>query len=453
MNNFILLINKIVSVPFPKIVNVPYGKERMTAILLRGTVLLVTALTVLLFINGIAANHIQYARIAVCLVIFMYLALIGMLIRKNFHLLSAWLLISLYGFFATVIIIIWSLNASIGILSISFTVILAGTILGTKNLPKVTVGIVTVLFVIQFLHQFNIIVPDTSALSKESHLMDVFAYATMICIFALVSWLSGKQNEHSLNRALDAEIKVKKEKTKLADKLYEQSLELHQAQILEMANLYKFASIGQSTTATLHELSNQLSILTMDIDDLKLKKSKSKALANAKESVANINSLVRETRKRLQESNDPIRFNVTKTINKTIDELRPKLHSQHMDITKLYTTRTARYIFGDESNLSHVITILINNALDASTHNNRGKIKVDIVEIKTSFEVLVVDNGRGLSDIGDHLFEPHKSNKPNGLGIGLYITKQIIENQFNGKIEAKSLENGSEFKLILPKLQ
>jgi len=436
--------------PFPSIINAPYGKKRMTAIVLRGTLLLTLSLAILLIVNGLLVEKIQVTRIVISVVIAMYLMLAELLVFHKKFLMAAWMLIILYSGIATLVLLTWSLNASIGILTIGFTIFLAGTLLGTKYISFVTIGTIFILYTIQSIHYLNVLTPDLAPLSKQSHFIDVLAYSTIISIFALVSWLAGKQTEHSIQRALKAERKIKAEKINLVKKLNEQSIALRQTQLQEMANLYKFASIGQSTTATLHELSNQLSVLSLDIDDLQLRHRQSKAIQNAKEGIENINLLVRQTRKRLQENEELVHFNAMPIIDRAFTEIQPKLIAKNITIYKNIPKQKPFTVSGDPLNLSHVVTILLNNAFDACVANEESIIKFDVNESNNNLYISITDNGLGIDNI-HNLFQPHKSTKPNGLGIGLYITKQIIENQFKGKVRAKRLPIGTEFILSLPK--
>jgi len=437
--------------PFPNIINAPYGRKRMTAIVLRGTLLLTLVLISLLFINGLLVREVQATRIIIGTLIAVYLIIAEILVHHKKYLTAAWMLVILYASVATAVLLLWSLNASIGILTIGFTVFLAGTLLSTRYISTVTIGTILILFVVQCIHYIDLITPDFTALSKQSHFMDVLSYSTVIGIFALISWLSGKQTEHSIQRALKAEEKIKAEKLNLVQKLNEQSIALRQTQLQEMANLYKFASIGQSTTATLHELSNQLSILTLDIDDLQLRHRQSKAIQNAKDGIDSINLLVRQTRKQLQENQELISFNAIPIIERAVNEIQPKFNSKNVVFNKFIPKRSSFIVSGDPLNLSHVITILLNNAFDACISEENSTIQIRVRESTDTLDISVTDNGPGLTENTHSLFQPHKSTKPNGLGIGLYITKHIIESQFKGKIRAKQRMAGAEFIVSLPR--
>ena len=76
-------------------------------------------------------------------------------------------------------------------------------------------------------------------------------------------------------------------------------------------------------------------------------------------------------------------------------------------------------------------------------------------EKNTSFVNLIIqDNGGGIEnkEILSSIFEPYFTTKANshGTGIGLYMTKIIIEQNMKGKTEVKNINNGFEFTIILP---
>jgi putative PEP-CTERM system histidine kinase len=107
----------------------------------------------------------------------------------------------------------------------------------------------------------------------------------------------------------------------------------------------------------------------------------------------------------------------------------------------------------DAEQVQKVLTNLILNASEAMT--NKGEIQV-ATEQRDGWIVLIVkDNGCGMSGefMGRSLFRPFKTTKKQGMGIGLFQSKKIIE-AHGGKIEVESTEgSGSTFRVFLPTLR
>ena len=85
---------------------------------------------------------------------------------------------------------------------------------------------------------------------------------------------------------------------------------------------------------------------------------------------------------------------------------------------------------GDRVQLQQVLLNLLLNAMDAmnDSASDGRRITVRIQAAGTQVEVAVSDTGHGIpADKLAHVFEPFFSTKPNGLGMGLAISRRIIE--------------------------
>lgn len=99
-----------------------------------------------------------------------------------------------------------------------------------------------------------------------------------------------------------------------------------------------------------------------------------------------------------------------------------------------------------------VIENLIKNALDA-IENKDGEIKFTISRSKSSIDIEVKDNGKGIEYKNrKEIFRPGFSTKRRGWGLGLSLSKRIIENYHRGKIFVKDseLNVGTTFKITIP---
>lgn len=100
-----------------------------------------------------------------------------------------------------------------------------------------------------------------------------------------------------------------------------------------------------------------------------------------------------------------------------------------------------------------VLENLIKNALDA-IENKNGRISIEITEGKKNIEIEVSDNGKGI-DLRRRkdVFRPGYSTKKRGWGLGLSLSKRIVEGYHGGKIFVKSSSptEGTIFKILLKK--
>lgn len=104
--------------------------------------------------------------------------------------------------------------------------------------------------------------------------------------------------------------------------------------------------------------------------------------------------------------------------------------------------------WADKDLLRQALLNLIQNSLDAIEN---GEIKVQGKKHKKRIFISVKDKGRGIpSDELEHIFDPFFSRKKGGMGIGLYLTKKIIE-AHEGKITCESrLGKGTTFFIQMP---
>ncbi|MCK5393162.1 MAG: GHKL domain-containing protein, partial [Candidatus Omnitrophica bacterium] len=105
----------------------------------------------------------------------------------------------------------------------------------------------------------------------------------------------------------------------------------------------------------------------------------------------------------------------------------------------------------DSHHFGKVILNLLINAIEAM--EGKGNISVEANSKNGSVSLLIKDTGKGMTEdfIENRLFKPFSSTKKQGMGIGLYQCKSIIE-AHNGTIVANSSVNvGTTFTITLPK--
>jgi signal transduction histidine kinase len=146
-------------------------------------------------------------------------------------------------------------------------------------------------------------------------------------------------------------------------------------------------------------------------------------------------------------------LNVTGLMDNIIDEVvtQLQLKNKKISIEKDYENIEVD-MSGDEKRLRQAFTNIILNGCQAIPDTrDDGKIRVSINPGEDNVGITIADNGDGIppEDV-PRIFEPFFSTKTIGAGLGLAITKKIIEDHY-GKIEVDSiLKKGTTFRITLP---
>ena len=99
-----------------------------------------------------------------------------------------------------------------------------------------------------------------------------------------------------------------------------------------------------------------------------------------------------------------------------------------------------------------MVTNLVKNAIQASDPGRENKIIVSVKHDDKKIYLTVSDKGTGvLAEHQRKIFEPKFTTKNSGMGLGLAMVKQIVEN-FNGTIHMKTIyREGTTFTVTLPR--
>ena len=97
---------------------------------------------------------------------------------------------------------------------------------------------------------------------------------------------------------------------------------------------------------------------------------------------------------------------------------------------------------------------IINNAKDALMEKDiiDKKITINLLVEEARLIINISDNAGGIAeDIINKIFDPYFSTKENknGTGLGLYMTKLIIDDHLGGKIIVSNLDEGANFMISL----
>lgn len=145
-------------------------------------------------------------------------------------------------------------------------------------------------------------------------------------------------------------------------------------------------------------------------------------------------------------------FNIAESIKKTIGLIEASYQNNniHLDID----LDESLQIKGYPSEFSQVILNILSNAKDALLEHQQGAKRVMIrgIEEEGIAKIEIEDNAGGIpSEIIQKVFDPYFSTKEEGkgTGIGLYMSKTIIETNMNGKLSVKNSDIGAAFTIEL----
>ena len=129
--------------------------------------------------------------------------------------------------------------------------------------------------------------------------------------------------------------------------------------------------------------------------------------------------------------------------------------SSNEELEFIYSgTKKDIFVYADPEQLVQVFNNLLKNAIQAIPEDKLGQINVLLTDTGSHVKIEIQDNGTGVDhELYDKLFVPNFTTKNTGMGLGLAITKNIIE--ISGGAISFSSEKGSgtTFTVNLPKAE
>lgn len=146
---------------------------------------------------------------------------------------------------------------------------------------------------------------------------------------------------------------------------------------------------------------------------------------------------------------DDEELNLIPIIETTID----LYNEENISISLTENCKGVANVVADKTQISRVFSNLIKNAIQAIPESIEGKIEIIIDQKDDNYLIEIKDNGTGITeDKKDKIFVPNFTTKSTGMGLGLAMVKNIVENA-NGSIWFETKENiGTSFFVAFPKV-
>lgn len=219
-------------------------------------------------------------------------------------------------------------------------------------------------------------------------------------------------------------------------------------------DLNRLSSLGILAASIAHEVRNQLTTLVNSAEMMRFTKNESRRDQYSDTVVSQVDRInqticaMLNFAKRQETVYEPQQPGLI--VEDALDLTRPRVLSQDVTVDTQIPDDLP-LVSADRQQICQVLINLIINATQAVEKG--GRVEVRVVEVDHHIEIQVSDNGCGMpKDIQDTIFEPFISTKgqSGGIGLGLYISKEIVE-AHKGVILVESTEGqGTCFTIRLP---
>ncbi|SFP20396.1 PAS domain-containing sensor histidine kinase [Hydrogenimonas thermophila] len=266
-----------------------------------------------------------------------------------------------------------------------------------------------------------------------------------------------------LNKTLEERVKMQTQKLYNLNKHLEERIQEEVKKNEEKQKMLflqsRMASLGQMMANIAHQWRQPLTELALTLFTMKRAAHKSDlkefdAIYNdAKAMIQNMSQTIENFINFFKPDKPKIPFPVIQSIDEALQILKKSFQKDYIDINKYINGNP--YVLGISNELSQVIINILQNAKDAFLQHDckEKKIKIKVEEDSNNVYIIIEDSAGGIDNsVIERIFEPYFTTKhaSKGTGLGLFMSKLIIEKSFEGTIEVSNTEEGACFTIILP---
>ena len=237
----------------------------------------------------------------------------------------------------------------------------------------------------------------------------------------------------------------------------EEEVEKNREKDLILINNSRLAALGEMIGNIAHQWRQPLNAIAIMIQSVHVSYEledlpKEKFDEFVKDSMAQVNYLsktIDDFRDMIKDDKHDEAFDVGELISKTFTLLEPSLKSSDIDAS-LDLEKKVVASHANAKALSQAFINILNNAKDVLQHQNKnGKlITISLKKNQNKVQITICDNGGGVpQEIMGKIFDPYFTTKhqANGTGLGLYVSKNILNNEMGGDLYAKNVDDGACF--------
>lgn len=190
---------------------------------------------------------------------------------------------------------------------------------------------------------------------------------------------------------------------------------------------------------TAHQIGTPLSSLLGWVELLRLENASEETVSEIEKDVSRLNTIADRFSK-IGSIPKLTEYDIVKETQTAFDYIQSRSFKQ-IDFQFITDNKTPIIVNLNEQLYSWVIENLVKNAIDAM--QGKGELSISVRRENSKAIILVTDSGKGISKrLFKKIFEPGYTTKRRGWGLGLSLTKRIINDYHNGKIYVKKSEIG-----------
>lgn len=201
-----------------------------------------------------------------------------------------------------------------------------------------------------------------------------------------------------------------------------------------------------------HEIGNPLNALSLNLQLIRRANGDSEEIEECIRQVERLSGIIHGFLQALRPSKpNLVRGSVADPINKCLTAMRPQFEERSVSVT-LNLPSALPSVALDPAQMEQVFFNLLKNALEAL--RDGGSIDISLSSDDNDVITTVRDDGHGMSpEQVAHLFEPYRTSKEHGTGLGLMISARIVRDH-GGTISVESEpEKGTAFTIRLPRIE
>lgn len=146
---------------------------------------------------------------------------------------------------------------------------------------------------------------------------------------------------------------------------------------------------------------------------------------------------------------------IQERIDETLKIVRASLENSHIKLINKIDYENPIKVELVAEELAQVLINILNNAKDVILQRKieDGTITVNLIKTNKNFKITIEDNAKGIEkDVLPKIFDPYFTTKHqfHGTGLGLYMSKIIVEKHLFGQLEVENTKEGAKFTITIP---